>query len=470
MRFKHVSILLILLLSSPLFLSCGLTSKVVAQTAQSLYFGVDVAFENIAATEQLIDNVSTYTNFFIIGCLGNYNETRLNILSQYVYDKGLSFIVYTDEQRYPSAQWFADARNKWGDKFLGIYFYDEPGGKQLDQTKYPVVTGAYNYSDAANRYDSYLNWWLRSGPYAITKNFAYPNEYQLFTSDYALYWYDYEAGYDTVFAEFGNQIGSASYSRQLNVALDRGAATTQNKDWGVMITLTSNETPTMESGAQLYNDTIWAYENGAKYIVVFDSNINFTQNVLEQSHLDSMKQFWQYVQANPRNVSPVSDRTAYVLPDSFAYGFRSPEEDSIWGLWTPKSDPELYNFTLDISMGVAALLNMNGPNLDVVYPDQLEAVESVGYRHVVFWNDSELVQGVPAMPIPSPVLPVSQTNLYSPPNRSSLEVDLSAIGVYVIIVAVILVAIAFALVFSKFRRKVNKKLTLQVSLMQHHLP
>ncbi len=86
-------------------------------------------------------------------------------------------------------------------------------------------------ADAANKYVSTLNWWLRSGPYAITKNFAYPSKYQLFTSDYALYWYDYEAGYDTVFAEF-----ALSYNRTLNIDLCRGAATVQNKDWGVMIT------------------------------------------------------------------------------------------------------------------------------------------------------------------------------------------------------------------------------------------
>ena len=120
-----------------------------------------------------------------------------------------------------------------------------------------------------------MNWWLRSGPYAITKNFAYPTEYQLFTSDYALYWYDYEAGYNTVFAEF-----TMNYSRSLNIALCRGAATVQNKDWGVMITWTYTQPPYMENGTELYNDMVLAYENGAKYIIVFDSNENYTQNVL----------------------------------------------------------------------------------------------------------------------------------------------------------------------------------------------
>ena len=89
MKFKQLTALLILLLILPLCLNCGLTAKAVTtQTSPSLYVGVDVAFESIATTEQLIDNISSYTNFFVIGCYGGYNETRLTIISQYVYDKG----------------------------------------------------------------------------------------------------------------------------------------------------------------------------------------------------------------------------------------------------------------------------------------------------------------------------------------------------------------------------------------------
>ena len=149
-----------------------MTAKAVTtQTSPSLYFGVDVAFESIAATEQLIDNVSSYTNFFVIGCDGGYNVTRLTIISQYVYDKGLSFIVYSDNPSYPSSQWLEDAKNNWGNSFLGIYYLDEEGGKQLDQSEYPIVPESsvteaanYSYSDAAEQYVNTLNWWLRSGP------------------------------------------------------------------------------------------------------------------------------------------------------------------------------------------------------------------------------------------------------------------------------------------------------------------
>lgn len=63
----------------------------------------------------------------------------------------------------------------------------------------------------------------------------------------------------------------------MNVALCRGAATVQNKDWGVIITWTYNNPPYIESGEELYNDLIYAYKNGAKYVAVFDSNENYSK-------------------------------------------------------------------------------------------------------------------------------------------------------------------------------------------------
>ena len=237
MKFKSLTCLLVIVIILPLFINYNLTAKEVnAQTSPSLYVGVDVAFESVADTEQVIDNLSSFTNFLVIGCTGNYNETRLTTISQYAYDKGLTFIVYTDDTRYPSKAWLGDAQ-KWGNSFLGIYFYDEPGGKQLDQSNYPLVTKADNYSDASNKYVSLLSWWLKDGPRSMAKSFGASN-YQLFTSDYSLYWYDYEGGYDTIFAEFAQ-----NYSRELNVDLCRGAATAQGKDWGVMVTHSSSDFP-----------------------------------------------------------------------------------------------------------------------------------------------------------------------------------------------------------------------------------
>jgi hypothetical protein len=394
------------LLTSDVFVGAQTQSSDI-KTPLDLYVGVDVAYEDLAATKQLIDTVSSYTNLFVVGCLGDRNETRLTSISQYVYDKNMSFIVYTDDPRYPSKEWFNLARSQWGNSFLGLYVADETGGRQLDQSEiFMSVRSAENYSDAANKYINYTSWWLQG---AFKINFEHPNEFQMFTSDYALYWYDYKAGYDAVFAEFG-----WNYSRQINVALCRGAAAAQNREWGAMITWTYLQSPYIESGPELFNDMVTAYESGAKYIIVFDTNENYTASILQQEHFDAMQQFWQYVQENPRTISPVSERTAYVLPEDYAYGFRGPE-DKIWGLW------EADAVATDISMSVSSLLQVCGNDLDIIYPDQQYPLDSLGYGTVVHWDDSRLIPPdwpqVPITPSPTP-MPTATPQPTSTPNHS----------------------------------------------------
>ena len=258
-----------------------------------------------------------------------------------MYDRGFYFIVFRDY--YPSNEALDNAR-KWGDRFLGYYAYDEPGGRQLDQAEgFDPVTNATDYNDASNQFTSAYTGWLRTNTrFAFTTNYAYPTEFSL--HDYALYYYDYKAGYDTVFAELG-----WNYSRQLNIALCRGAATVQNKDWGTMILWTYTNAPYLESASELYNDMVLAYDNGAKYICIFDTNSDYTQEILTQEHLDAMKQFWQYTQNNPRNSFPSSDRVAYVLPQDCAFGFRGPN-DKIWGLWEASEDPIAYELSISVNI------------------------------------------------------------------------------------------------------------------------
>ncbi len=411
MKLRQLTVLLVLMLVLPVFLIHSLPTVSASTVSPDVYVGVDVAYEDLVATEQLVDKISSYSNLLIIGCTGiSYNVTRLNELAQYVYDRNMSFIVYTDERGEPSQQWLDTARNQWGNSFLGLYVYDEPGGKQLDQAKFPTVTSANNYTDAATQYIEHTNWWLKNA-------YAYSPQPEFFTSDYALYWFDYKTGYNTIFAEFG-----WNYSRQLNVALCRGAATVQNKDWGVMIAWTYTNPPYIESGPELYNDMVLAYDNGAKYIVVFDTNENYTQDILGQEHFDAMSQFWQYVQDNPRSTSALSERTAYVLPDDYAYGFRGPQ-DKIWGLW------EADTLSTDISMSVYSLLDVCGTKLDIIYPDDQQAISSFGYGNVIYWNDQRLLPAdqwpnVPNTLAPSPTslptLTPSPTPLPSPsPSPSS---------------------------------------------------
>jgi hypothetical protein len=254
---------------------------------QDFFVGIDVAFYDVKATKRLVDEVKSYTNLFVIGSTGiTWNRSALDEVCEYVYESGLYFLVYThptNTTSFSQAQWIAEARQKWEARFLGLYAYDEPGGHQIDHDfPYNLVKEAKNYTDAASKYVELLNENLKH--FTDPEYYLCASGFPLLTSDYALYWFDFKAGYDAVFAEFG-----WNYSRQLNVALCRGAATVQNKEWGAMITWTYNSPPYIESGADLYDDMILAYNNGAKYILIFDSNSDYTHGILEEEHLEALK-------------------------------------------------------------------------------------------------------------------------------------------------------------------------------------
>jgi hypothetical protein len=280
------------------------------------------------------------------------------------------YVIIYREHTAPTTEWLEEAKAKWSDKFLGFYAYDEVGGWQLDFYDLRPVFEADNYTDAANQFEGNMNrildWYTRS--------YTNSTEYPLFTSDYALYWFDYKGGYDTVFAEFG-----WNYSRQLNIALCRGAATMKGKDWGAIITWTYTEPPYLESKLELFKDLMLAYKNGAKYIIVFDTNEDYTHGVLGNEQLLSLSVFWHYVQNNPRNSFLVSDRVAYVLPKDYAYGFRGPN-DKIWGFW------EADAFSDKLCQKLGSLIEEYGFRLDVLYDDGLENSNTCGYSKLIFWN------------------------------------------------------------------------------------
>jgi hypothetical protein len=370
-----VAVILIPLLIISLFVACGFY-----EPPPQLFVGVDAAYDNIDEIKQFVDEASSYANTVVLGSTGiTHNFSKLNEACQYIYDRGMYFMIYAHPMETPEAllvqrQWIIDAKPRWGNKFLGLYAYDEPGGRQLDNATLKVIGDkewfADNYTDAANKYVDALTLIINHTINDQMGGAGLP----LFTSDYALYWFDYKSLYNAVFAEFG-----WNYSRQLNVALCRGAANVQNKDWGVMITWTYTQPPYLESASVLYDDLVLAYENGAKYILVFDTNENYTHTVLDDKHLDAMKQFWQYTQEHPRLSNPIRNRIAYVLPNGFGYGFRGPK-DIIWGLWHDD------DFSLAISTELGNLFERYQNRLDIIYDDGLESGNSYGYSRLIFWN------------------------------------------------------------------------------------
>ena len=380
MRIKLFFIIVGVLLA--LLILGGIHAYFVSQssaTPTNVFVGVDAAYDNLESLKKRIDEVKAYTNFFIIGSTGiTFDVTKLNELCQYIYDSGLNFAIFAHTTRdsgilFSQPEWTHYADDRWGERFWGLYAYDEPGGHQIDHDdEFMAVREADNYTDAANKYVAKLS-------QDALLDFL-PLDSPLMTSDYTLYDFDYRAGYDVILVEL-----AWNHSRSINIALGRGAATMYSKDWGVMLTYTYTTPPYLASGSQIYSDLVLAYQNGAKYFIVFDyakdPDTGVAHGILQHEHLDALKRFWQYVKQNPKP-AVLSERVAYVLPKDYAYGFRGPA-DNIWGLWGPD------DLSSRIWDDANRLVKQYGSALDIVYEDTLQK-HAFNYSKLIFWNGTLL--------------------------------------------------------------------------------
>ncbi len=342
---------------------------------QPNFFVGTMELGNNSETQRNIDLLKDNTNLIIISNIDVIrNVSSLDYIVNYAFSRDLYFVV---RMQYPTPnwkfnynpfEWQQTAQRKYGSHFLGFYIYDEPGGNQLDQgnfRQFDKNTMPSSYQDATNTYVYYL--------FAQMRDFVKTSK--VFTSDFGLYWFDYEAGYDTVLTEFvGNQ------SRSQSIALCRGAAEMHNKTWGVTITWKYDNPPYIEDGNQLYNDMITAYTAGASYVVLFNYPSVGVCGVLTQEHLNALKNFKDYVSSHPQqNVSSI-ERTAFVLPQDYGCGFGGPN-DTIWGVWA--SD----NLTSSLWIQMQNLTATYGNRLDIIY-DSLwtRLFLREHYINSIWWN------------------------------------------------------------------------------------
>ncbi len=255
------------------------------------YVGVAFCGDTVAEAKLLIDRVKTYTNLFVLQSFKiNRNETATKEVCDYAVVHGLNIILNLGTHNDTTFPWqlplLQNAARRWGNHFLGVYYDDEPGGVQLDYdwasffaspdfaaiSRYPGnplykiyqetlntnVSAPRNYSRAASWFTNIIRWTLLPDRWKAAG-------FTSFTSDYTLYWWDYLGGYNVILAHFGwnNTITQ-------EIALVRGAARLQNKTWGAILTWKYREAPYLDSGAAIYNQTLMAYEAGAKYVVLFN--------------------------------------------------------------------------------------------------------------------------------------------------------------------------------------------------------
>jgi hypothetical protein len=353
---------------------------------RQFYVGVEYAYGNnqtsqtqVYQIQALVDKVKDYTNLFVMGSLElTFDETALSEACDYIFDAKLNFIVLftgLDMYSYNITEWMQDAKLKYGEKFLGNYRYDEPGGNQLDNggaqlINNTLINNKTTYADVSKNFTDTLtffpNYYLQFAP-------------KVFTADYGLYWFDYKSKYTAIFAEFvGNE------SRQRHIALCRGAAEAFDKDWGVIVTWKySFQLPYLESGNELYTDLSLAYSSGAKYAIVFSYPQIGTYGTLTEEHFAALQKFWTNLHDDPGSFGSNNPDVAYVVPADYGFGFRN-ANDTIWGLFP--ADELSSKIFEDANIVLPAKYDSG---FDIIYNEPEIIAPLLGnYSQVFYWNQT----------------------------------------------------------------------------------
>ena len=409
-------ILLVTIATAAFLVPYTLTNK--STETKPFYVGVAFCGNSTSEAKLLIDRVKTYTNLFVLQSFNfSRNETATKEICDYAVAQNLNIIVnfLNSASRDSSAlAWqlplLRNAKQRWGNRFLGVYFDDEPGGIQLDtdwasyfaspnftmrsrqpwfrnsslykiyqETLKPNVNSSTpkNYSEEAKWFTDIINWTLHPDQWKDQWKAAGITS---FTSDWALYWWDYLGGYDVILAQLG-----WNHTLTQDIALVRGAARLQNKTWGAIITWKYTEAPYLDNGAAIYNQTLMAYEAGAKYVVIF----NYPKiegnpyGIMTDEHFEALELFWNDVMTEP-NLKTIPDfsqaEAALVLPKNYGWGMRHPD-DKIWGFWGPdEKSPQIWELS-------RKLLSQYGLSLDIVYDAPAFPVTGK-YPQIYYWNQT----------------------------------------------------------------------------------
>lgn len=420
-HFLSLILIIILIAAFATFLASYIQSG--NQNKDPVYVGIAYAGNTVAEAKLVIDRVKSYTNLFILDSGINSissNESAVKEICDYAVNEGLNIVVnlgtYTNRTDWAwKIQFLNESKQAYGDKFLGAYYDDEPSGIPLDwdwQTYWtknstlfqganpltltPIhyriqmaeITGEKpeNYSPEADWVNQLIE--LNRGHISL-----HQNNIKTFTSDYALYWYDYLGGYDILFAQLGlnqtfNPPGSIQTTNEkIALALLRGAATLQNKDWGAIITWKYNMPPYLDTGENVYSNMVTAYNAGAKYIAIFDYTNGTKTGAspdggiggMNEEHFQALHDFWTNV-VTKTPPTTLHAQAVLVLPKDYGFGMRKPD-DRIWGFWGPDDKTPL------IWENTQRLLSQYGLGLDIVYEDSVFPLDG-NYSRVYYWNQT----------------------------------------------------------------------------------
>jgi hypothetical protein len=429
MKKRFTAITAVLIITIVLAAGFLVTRDTTPRKPADAYVGITYCGDTVQGGKALIDKVKDYTNLFLLNS-GTLQRDLDSVteLGDYAIAKGMYFIPYFGNYIQSTlSPWLDNAKQRWGDHFLGVYYADEPAGKMLDsyvefkdqatgntiqKTPYgdlfvtqpngvkinyqiegpivlyePSVDGEANYEEAFYKngtitatnpnpngfsYHSYnqlqsirpfkdVNETYQRFVDRDSTNIAFlKSKTTILTTDYDLYWYDYKMGYDVMLTQLGWNLSTTWQIAQL-----RGAATLQNKDWGVIITWKTQTAPYLDSGAEIFNQMKTAYQCGANYVVVFDyyDSSSGEFGSMQEEHFKAVKTFWDKIVTNANEVKgSIQADAAVVFPYNYALGGRW-AEDNVWGIY--KADTR----TIQMWTTMQTALQAHGLKLDIVYDD-----------------------------------------------------------------------------------------------------
>jgi len=292
--------------------------------------------------------ISYYPNGTITAEIREYSNTATNEQNEIGTSPNGTITFQIDNDTNPS---------KVIDNYNATFTYEELRN----------VRSFQSYNETAERF-------IRECKFAMSR--YGPQNFTYLTSDYALYWFDYKAGYDVVLAHFG-----WNHTLAQDIALVRGAAELQNKKWGAIITWKYNHPPYLDSGEAIYDQMRTAYETGAEYIVIFNyaEDMEGPYGIMQDEHFLALERFWnEVVQSSAVEQGSVESEAVLVLPENYGWGMRDPE-DKIWGLWGPdEKSQQIWQLSHN-------LLEQYGLGLDIVYEDSSFPVAGK-YSQINYWN------------------------------------------------------------------------------------
>jgi len=466
-----IGAVLFLLVGLGVVVGCGVFSR--GDGGEDVFYvGITYCGSSVEEAKEFVDRVKNYTNLFVLfsGIL-QYDVLAMEEIGDYVVGSGLSYAVCGGTRNdVCSDSWLLEAKERWGERFMGIYFNDEVGGYMLDRMVFLEVAhriegapvpmprvvkmdnGAiilYEYMESQEGTPSLLStvtYWpdgkivmekfsetityyadgvitilenKNGNFYSTTTNITkYSNPIQsyeqvleqnpiqtyddaakayvdmnrkliekmnktkleqeqilVFSSDYGLYWWNYQSGYDLVLAEL-----AWNNSAVQEIALARGAAKLQNKQWGTMITWKYTHPPYLTDGEEMFEQMKNSYEAGAQYVMVFNySEDPANPNILQEEHFRAFERFWSEVVQNPEvKHGGIKAKAVLVLPQNYGWGMRSPY-DSIWGIWHANDT------TQEIWYQLQNKIEQYGLKLDIVFEDPKHPVAGK-YPNIYYWS------------------------------------------------------------------------------------